>query len=192
MSAASRQSGNALQLVGGALLAIWISDAFIAGLYHNYAQKRQCIQDDGWLKGWLWCSTETRNTFTFNTLRGLIWPIEIARQFSSTVPLTKQVAAPTQMTQKQFDTSRAGTVYSCWAVALRTDRNDDAVTFAQLLSWMKKKDPIMANMHSDYMLFAALHFDDIESGEGFESYYRTACADPVARMKLAISQGMMK
>lgn len=60
-----------------ALVFIWIVGSAIAGLHNNYVQKRQCIQNEGWLKGWLWCSTETQYSFGINMLRGLIWPIDI-------------------------------------------------------------------------------------------------------------------
>ena len=190
MSEASRKAGGTLQLVGGLLFFVWIGGAFIAGMYHNYAQKRQCIQDEGWLKGWLWCSTETRNSFGFNMLRGLTWPIEVAR--TSSVAPTEQAPRSPRMTQEQFDTSSIGTVYLCWAVALRTERTDDAKTFAQMLSWTKTQDPALAGMHGDYMYYAGLEVQRIESGEGFESHYRIVCEKPVARLKQAIDQGMMK
>ena len=190
MSETFEKPGGTLKLIGGLLFVVWIGGAFIAGMYHNYAQKRQCIEDEGWLKGWLWCSTETRNSFGFNMLRGLVWPIEVART-SSSAPKEQASGSP-RMTQKQFDSSRTGTVYSCWAVALRTDRNGDAETFAKMLAWAKTQDPALAGMHSDYLYYAGLHVQKIASGEGFESYYRIACSEPVARVKQAIDQGMMK
>ena len=190
MSKASEKTGNTLRIIGGLLLAVWIGGAVIAGMYHNYTQKRQCIEDEGLLKGWLWCSAETRNSFGFNMLRGVIWPIEVVR--TSSAASAEQTSGSPRMSQKQFDTSHFGAVYSCWAVALHTERTGDAEAFAKLIAWTKTQDSSLVGMHSDYFYYAALHVKQIETKEGFESYYRIACAEPVARVKQAIDQGMMK
>lgn len=183
------QRGNALKVIVWVLVVVWITGTGITGMYYNYAQKRQCIQDEGWVKGWFWCSTETRYSFTFNMLRGLLWPIDVMGSFSN---VGQQVARQSQITQEQFDRSHAGTMYTCWAVALRTRRDLDTEVLSRVLAWMKKDDPTMESLHSDYMYMAGLQVQRIEAREGFENYYRIACAEPVANMQKAINQGMIK
>lgn len=63
-------------IVGGLFLAAWIVGAAILGLKNIYIQKQQCIKEEGFLKGWLWCSTETNLSITSNMIRGLAWPID--------------------------------------------------------------------------------------------------------------------
>jgi hypothetical protein len=63
------------QAIAGAILLIWVLGAAVAGLQNIYAQKRECIQDEGFWKGWLWCSTDTRYSTAFAMLRGFAWPI---------------------------------------------------------------------------------------------------------------------
>ena len=189
MKTNTSQRRNFFQVIARLLFVAWIAGAVIAGMHHNYAQKRQCIQDEGWLKGWLWCSTETRNSFGFNMLQGLAWPIEVSRSSSSK---NQQVVPASRITQEQFDSSRVGTVYVCWSVALRTKRDGDAETVSRGLAWMKKENPALEALHSDYMHMAGLQVQRIETREGFESYYRLACAEPVANMARAIQQGMIK
>ena len=189
MRISTSQRGNALQVIVWVLVVVWIAGTSITGMYYNYAQKRQCIQDEGWVKGWFWCSTETRYSFAFNMLRGLVWPIEVMNSFSNA---GQQVSPQLQMTQEQFDRSRVGTMYTCWAVALRTRRDGDTEVLSRVLAWMKKDDPTMESQHIDYMSMAGLQVQRIEAREGFENYYRIACAEPVAKMQKAITQGMIK
>src|SRR5690606_29303424 len=144
----------------------------------------------GFLKGWLWCSAEAHNSFGFNMLRGVIWPIEVVR--TSSEASAEQARHSPRMSQKQVETSHFGTVDSCVAVALQTERTGDAKAFAKLIAWTKTQDSSLVGMHSDYLHYAELHVKQIETNEGFESYYRIACAEPVARVKQAIDQGMMK
>lgn len=67
-----------LSAAGSIALFLWLAGGVCAGFYYNYEQKRACIQSEGWLKGWLWCSTEIQSTFTNNFLRGLLWPFKLA------------------------------------------------------------------------------------------------------------------
>jgi hypothetical protein len=189
MNPPPRSLARGLQVVVGVLFAIWFAGALIGGLYHNYTQKRQCIHDEGWLKGWLWCSTETRNTFANNMLRGLIWPIDLAVSFRSS---DEKASTAPKMTREDFGKSRVATIYSCWAVALRTKRDEDAKTAAEIISWIRKQDSIVDAKHREFMRFAGLHLQELESRKGFEPFYQVACIEPIANMRQAIGQGMMQ
>lgn len=66
-----------LHVAGYFFFAVWATGALIASMYFDFDQRRQCIENEGWLKGWLWCSTETKVSFFGNMLRGLVWPIDV-------------------------------------------------------------------------------------------------------------------
>lgn len=92
MSDNSTKKAGFLSITGGLLLFVWICGAVPAGICHEFQRKRQCIQTEGWLKGWLWCSTETRNSFPNSMLRGLLWPIDAIRWLATDA----QAAGPAQ------------------------------------------------------------------------------------------------
>lgn len=176
----------------GALgFCVWIGGAAVAGFYYNFDQKRQCIHDEGWLKGWFWCSSESRHSFAANMLRGLLWPMGIARSPSSIS--SDQDAAPLSsgMTQEQFNKSRVATLYSCWGLATRTDRDADSVALSKILLSLRRADPDMEAKHTDFLHFAGLHVAELEQSDRIESYYRLACAEPVQRLKAVADQGML-
>lgn len=183
------QRGNALMGIIGLLVGVWIVGASITGLYNNYAQKQQCIQDEGWVKGWLWCSTEMRNTFLFNMFRGLTWPLELLGASSAT---DQQITPQSKITQEQFDRSHTSTAYICWAIAQRAKRVAEAETLSRLITWTKKADPALATLHNDYMFMAAQEVIRIEKSSGLENYYREFCIKPIENVKQAIQQGMIK
>lgn len=75
MSDSSTKKLGFLSLVGGLLLFVWIAGAIPAVFYHEFQRKAQCIQTEGWLKGWLWCSTDERGFAMSSVIRGFLWPI---------------------------------------------------------------------------------------------------------------------
>lgn len=123
----------------------------------------------------------------FNLLRGLAWPIAVTNQFNT----VKQESVP-QLTQEQFDNSRFATMYTCWAIALRTNRAGDSDVLSRTITWANKADSTTDALHQRYMHLAGVQLQRIEVQRGFESYYQAACAAPVARMQQAIQQGMVK
>ncbi len=175
----------------------WIGGAFFAGLYFNFDQKRQCIKDEGWVKGYLWCSTETRTSFVGNMLQGLLWPVYVFGKSShpSSDPLQASAAllvAETKLTDEAFRNSRVGMMYICWSLALRTDQKDAANSISSVINIFRKKDQALDAMHDDYLTMAGQKMKGIEQDYGFESYYADVCKGPVEKMEQALEQGMLQ
>lgn len=72
-----------IKKMGSIAAVVWIFGAFISGLAHYYELKQDCIESEGWIKGWLMCSQETRSSFTRSMLKGAAWP---ARVFHDSSP----------------------------------------------------------------------------------------------------------
>lgn len=68
------------------VIVVWIAGAFIVSIYYDIQRKANCIEQEGFLKGWLWCKTDpvTRMEFSGNRIelfvRGLGWPIRIFQE----------------------------------------------------------------------------------------------------------------
>lgn len=65
------------------LLAIWLGGAIGMSIYYDIERKSTCIRQEGFWKGWLWCSTDPKTSFELSfqrmyfLLKGLAWPITI-------------------------------------------------------------------------------------------------------------------
>lgn len=65
------------------LLTIWLVGAVVMEIYYDIERKSTCIRQEGFWKGWLWCSTDPKTSFEFSFqrayffLKGLAWPIKI-------------------------------------------------------------------------------------------------------------------
>lgn len=63
------------------LLAIWLGGAMGMSIYYDIERKSTCIRQEGFWKGWLWCSTDPKTSFelsfqrTYYLLKGFAWPI---------------------------------------------------------------------------------------------------------------------
>lgn len=68
------------------VIFVWIAGAFVMSIYYDIQRKSNCIEHEGFLKGWLWCKSDpvTRLEFSSNRIemfvRGLGWPIRIFRR----------------------------------------------------------------------------------------------------------------
>lgn len=67
------------------VMFVWIAGASVMSVYYDIQRKSNCIEHEGFLKGWLWCKTDpvTRMEFSSNRMemfvKGLGWPIRIFR-----------------------------------------------------------------------------------------------------------------
>lgn len=76
---------NFLKIIG----IVWILGAFFGTVHDEYRQKRECIELEGFWKGWLYCSIEPQNPYVGYTalmVKNLTWPWRI---FNSDKPASK-------------------------------------------------------------------------------------------------------
>jgi hypothetical protein len=162
---------------------VWIVGAIGAGFYYNFDHKRQCIDDEGWFKGWMFCSTETRSSFAVNMIRGAFWPIAVLSTSAST-------PAPS-ITREEFNNSVLGTMYICWSLALDTERTTDSGAIAQTISWIRRQDG-MPDDHGDYMVMGGVVLQELNGRGDAGDFYQRMCEAPVSKMKQAITDGMVR
>lgn len=165
----------------GFLLFIWLSGALITGLTRNYNDKIECIESEGIIKGWLWCSKENRNSFTYNMLSGLIWPIKLIKTSNSS-ELSENYSP--KMTQKEFDRSSIGTVYTCFSIAAHNNNREDGKAMMIFLNEIKQKSE---STHNDYMYYSALHMLELQDKNKEKIYYDNFCKEPINNLKKAIA-----
>lgn len=188
MSEVDKKGMSALKMVAGVILLVWFAGAFIAGIYHNIVDKHECIQNEGWVKGLLWCSNHPQSAFVGNMLRGVIWPIALITSPGTT-------AAPDshspRMTREEFGKSRTATAYVCWGIAMSTDRHEHSETLSKFILGMGKRIPNYEQTHMDFIYHAGQVIEEFESKGLTEEYYIDTCVALASRVKSAIAQGML-
>lgn len=59
-----------LKKMGFLVLFLWIIGAFASGVINNYKVKKECIESEGFVKGWFFCRKESNNSFALEMAKG--------------------------------------------------------------------------------------------------------------------------
>jgi len=173
-----------LKRAGFLILCIWISGAFLSGIMNNYGLKKECIRDEGFMKGWLFCSKESKNSFALEMAKGMLWPIILASSLSS--------ADAGTLKRDQLGDSHIFMTYVCWSSATKLNKREDSTVLSTMIGFMRGQDEEMNNHHPQYLAFSAQEVLDIESKGELSSFYNYSCSQPVQNVKTAIQQGMLE
>ena len=72
-----------MKKIAKGLLIVWLLGAVGMTFYYAHERRSACIRDEGFWKGWLWCSSDPKSTFAISIqhavdlVNGLAWPIKI-------------------------------------------------------------------------------------------------------------------
>ncbi|WP_426211096.1 hypothetical protein [Massilia sp. TWP1-3-3] len=94
-----------------------------------------------------------------------------------------EVLKPKRMTQKQFDSSHIGMIYTCMALAKSLGKMGDGTTLVATIHSFRAKFPQVERDHDDFMKYAARYSVDIEGSGRSAQFWKVECAPPVARIK---------
>lgn len=66
----------------GGLAIVWVLGSVVADIYDSFVHRKECIEHDGWFKGFFWCSNEhiatIRNDLAWNSVKNLLfWPFRL-------------------------------------------------------------------------------------------------------------------
>ena len=95
------------------------------------------------------------------------------------------------VTAEQAYKTRLGTMYLCWAAALRTDKHADADALAKLLTSFNKKYPDISAQKDKFVYLASKDLEKLEAKGNLEQFYSSACSKQVGRLQEASRQGML-
>lgn len=152
MSDNSTNKPGFLPLVGGLLLFVWVAGAIPAVFYQEFQRKAQCIQTEGWLKGWLWCSTDERGFALSSIVRGSLWPIDAILWVTSDA----QAASAVQAEPEQPAPSRAGVNRIIYSVE---------IAYSSLLGLNAEKEEVMdrGQLKDEQKCIAAVQDNNIQA-----------------------------
>lgn len=179
--------GKTLKVTVALAFVVWVIGGVLAGLYNNLYEKKQCIENEGWLKGVFWCSTGSASHFAANMVIGFLWPALIFHTPAS----EPEVDDGTKM-QEAFIKTSIGTLYTCWGGALNTNREEDADTLLKAIEWMNKNIEKNRKSHIAFSAMASKVVVRLEESGDLESYYRSKCDEPTKRLRKAMERGLLE
>jgi hypothetical protein len=95
------------------------------------------------------------------------------------------------LTDAQWNSSRAATVFECWTGATSTHRIEDAATFAKAIGSFERMDESAQEQHDRYLQGAVVRWAKLSPADQ-KTYYAQMCAEPVVTLRRAIDQGMIR
>jgi len=170
--------------IGFFVLFVWVVGAFVSGAINNYKVKKGCIENEGFVKGWLFCSKESNSSFALEMAKGIFWPALIFSSSSS--------ADSGDINRSEIEKSTVFSMYVCWVSAIKLDNQADADGLSSAIRFMRDNDEKLNRNHAQYLGFASQRVVDIESVGGLDEYYSFACSKPVENVKNAVKQGMFE
>lgn len=166
-------------------LLVWMVAGAGYGMHDYYKLKKDCIQSEGFFKGWLWCSQETNHSFAFSMLKGAAWPYFLLRPKDAD-------ALSNDSKGEDLNRSPVYMMYVCWSLATKLDKKEDANVLSKSITYFRGIDNKLDRQHSFYLGSAANEIIALESQGDIKNFYHIGCSEPVTRMSQAVDQGMFK
>ena len=119
-----------MKTIGVVVLSIWLGGALILSGFYVLSDRKECINDEGIIKGILWCENQPKtqmgqSTYIFsNFIRGALWPIHAAGYFANDSTLESRFSPP-QSDYSNPSEDNAG-AYSCRQMMSDINEGDNA------------------------------------------------------------------
>ena len=174
-----------MKIFRGLVFLLWFFVAFAYGQYDYFKIKQGCIEREGFLKGWLWCSEENTGTYVRSLLRGMVWPYFLFNYLAASSEEEQDGSLADDMPHTQM-------AYICWATAFKLDKGQDATDLASAIKFMRSGSKMLDENHQKFVGEAAKELLKIESVGSLNEFYQSNCSAPVSNIRNMISQGMLK
>lgn len=79
----NKKRRTALKKLVVPVIFVWLAGAFGMSIYYDIQRKANCIEQEGFVKGWLWCETDPVSRMELSSnrielfIRGLGWPVKM-------------------------------------------------------------------------------------------------------------------
>jgi len=183
------------KIIAGILVGIWLTGAVVAGLVSEVGRKHDCVRDEGLIKGLLWCKTDTFDRdggYTKMVTNNLRWPFLLMKN-SNGIATSTHETSHALTSKEEFDKSAIGTMYKCYAVAVRANQMEEASVIGRTIGKLRRQDPALDSNHDQFMLYTSATIDRIEkeANGDFLLFYNHVCRESVSRMRQVLDDGML-
>lgn len=163
-----------LKKLGVMLMTVWMLGALVSGIYANYELKKQCIHDEGFFKGWLWCSQESAYSFGWEMIKGFQWPVKLVSTWhSGEKPILKR---------KDLDGSKIYSLYICLVSAEKLEKESDYKSLRIIIETMRYKNEKVDQFHEQYMGYAVMELKPLKSNADIERIYSYFCSEMMEKI----------
>ncbi|MBV1870869.1 MAG: hypothetical protein KUG76_08160 [Gammaproteobacteria bacterium] len=161
------------------LLFIWVMGGSIFGLNNYYSLKKQCIESEGFIKGWLYCSAESKYSYGFEIAKGALWPYLLVSDRSS--------EKEEKITREELGSSRVFAIYVCWVASTKLEKKDDSGVLSTAIKFMRSRDKNLNKEHVRYFDLAGKELIDIEAKGSLQSFYNSSCSTFIRNLRVVTS-----
>lgn len=184
-----------IKIIVGAAFGIWLAGAAITAVISEIERRHDCVKAEGFIKGLLWCKTDSFDRdggYMKAVIGGLRWPF-LLMEHSNGTPNAAEKVGQSETSKEEFDKSAIGTMYKCYAVAVRAGLKEEASVIGQTVGKFRKNNPVVESNHDQFMFYstATIHRIEKELNGDFLQYYNYVCREPVSRMKQVLDDGML-
>lgn len=184
-----------LKITGWIALGVWLLGAVVLALLAEAERRHDCVQDEGLIKGFFWCKTDTLNRdggYTKSIINGLRWPFLLLGENNGKAG-SEYGSTKTTISREEFEKSAIGSMYKCYAVAVRADLAGEATIISRTIGKLRKKDSILDANHDQFTFYATATIDRInrEANGDFQLFFNYVCREPVSRMQQVLDDGML-
>lgn len=184
-----------LKIIGWMALGAWLFGAVVLALLAEVERRHDCVKDEGLIKGLFWCKTDTLGRdggYTKSVINGLRWPFLLLGGNNGKAG-PEDGSAQTKISREEFEKSAVGSMYKCYAVAVRADLAGEASIIGRTIGQLRKKDSILDSNHDQFTFYATATIDRIEreANSDFQLFFNYVCREPVSRMQQVLNDGML-
>jgi hypothetical protein len=128
------------------LLVIWFFGALVMVVIYKVEEKKNCINQDGIIKGLLFCEASPNNKFNTYTnyleklANGLKWPIYILEQTYEEKHNNNEISKANTFTKEDFNKSPLGMLYTCYTIASLSNLKEEERILINLINAIRKLD----------------------------------------------------
>jgi hypothetical protein len=157
---------NAIKMIALVLFFIWQCGALIGATYEQIQAKKECIKNQGFISGWLFCEYDWRGRIDagFNYIKHLGWPVtifsskddNIANYSSENIPadvIAEAVATTEATADSTVDAAVAPANAADADVPLVEDVNSNNINARQLKPFENEKAPALVASINDISSF---------------------------------------
>lgn len=112
------------------MLSIWLGGAVIMSGYYVFVDRRACVQNEGFVKGLLWCESQPKTKMgesayaLSNFVKGALWPLHLGQYFFNSGNPNRQVEISSA--ENLGTSANMETKYSCGQFVTDIESNNPA------------------------------------------------------------------
>lgn len=170
------------------IISVWVVGVFFAFFQTNISTKKNCIEEEGVVKGWLWCESE--GSLDNVVFKSMLWPL---KYFPNDDVDSVGGSKGTMLNEtERADGIYVGMIYSCYLSSLKLGEGAGRDAFVYAISALRKQNDFVNENHEDYIYNSQLFLNAIDRDEetSVDEFYNEVCIGAAGNIKALKDDGM--